>query len=103
MTAEEYAIERLINLDKENSTLKNLNGERLNTCNMLRNTCDKLQDINSDLKVKLEEIKQLIILTLNNESDLSSGILLCKEDAQELIKILGIKVEWEVPDEDPED
>ena len=96
MTAEEYTIERLTRLDREVDTLRGLNKRAEENCDFLRNTLTLFRK-------KLEQAKQIIILTLEHEPDLSSDIMLYKDDAQELIKVLDIKIAKEVSDEVPED
>lgn len=96
MTAEEYTIERLMRLDKEVDTLRGLNKRA-------EENCDYLRDKANLFYRKLEQVKQIIISTLDHEMNLSSDIMLYKEDAQELIEILDIKIDKEVLDEVPED
>ena len=96
MTAEEYTIERLIRLDKEVDILRGLNKRAEENCDFLR---DKAYTLNR----KLEHVKQIIISTLDHEGYPTSEIMLYKEDAMELIKVLDIKIDMEVIDEVPED
>lgn len=103
MTAEEYTIERLVKIERENDTLRGLKNRYEEDKEHLIKTCDRLNDLNRGYKDKLEEIKQIIIFTLDNEEDHSSGITINKEDMQELIKILDIIIDEEVLDEIPED
>ena len=95
MTAEEYAIERLMRIEKENDTLRGLNKRYQEDYDCLVESADKLQHNNRNLREKLEQVKQIIISTLDHEPDLSSDIMLYKDDAQELIEILDIKIDKE--------
>ena len=96
MTAEEYTIERLMRLDKEVETLRAMNKRA-------EENCDFLRDKANSFHRKLEQVKQIIISTLDHEPDLSSDIMLYKEDVHDLIEILDIKIDKEVLDEVPED
>ena len=96
MTAEEYTIERLMRLDKEVETLRALNKRA-------EENCDFIRDKANSFHRKLEQVKQIIISTLDHEPDLSSDIMFYKDDAWELIRLLDIKIDEEVLDEIPED
>lgn len=105
MTAEECTktlIECLMKIERENDTLRGLN-KRLEDHDILVNGADILQSINRNLRQKLDDVKQIVISTLEHESDLSSDIMLYKEDVHDLIEILDIKIDKEVLDEVPED
>ena len=103
MTAEEYTIERLMKIERENDTLRGLNKRYEEDNDHLINAADRLQSINRNLRQKLDDVKQIVISTLEHESDLSSDIMLYKEDVHDLIEILDIKIDEEVLDEIPED
>lgn len=106
MTAEEYAIERLVRLDREIDTLRGLNNRSEEDNQHLIKTCDRLNNLNRGYRDKLEEIKQTIIFTLDHNPDRTSDVMIYKDDVQDLIKILDIKIDdlnEEVPDEVPED
>lgn len=103
MTAEEYTIERLMKIEKENDTLRGLKERLEEKYDILVDSADRLQLINGNLRNKLDDVKQIVISTLEHESDLSSDIMLYKEDVHNLIEILDIKIDREAPDEVPED
>ena len=103
MNAEEYTIERLMKIERENDALRGLNKRLEEDHDILVNSADKLQSINRNLRQKLDDVKQIVISTLEHESDLSSDIMLYKEDVHDLIEILDIKIDKEVLDEVPED
>ena len=103
MTAEEYTIERLVNIERENDTLRGLKERLEKDYDILVDSADRLQSINRNLRQKLDDVKQIVISTLEHESDLSSDIMLYKEDVHDLIEILDIKIDKEVLDEVPED
>lgn len=102
MTAEEYTIERLMKIERENDTLRGFNKRLEENNDNLINASDRLQSINRNLSQKLDDVKQIVISTLKHKSDLSSDIMLYK-DVHDLIEILDIKIDKEVLDEVPED
>ena len=115
MTSEEYAIERIMKIEKENDTLRGLKNRLEEECDCLVERTTKLKDSTRCYIDKLEEIKRIVSNNLvrkladNRRIRLSidgeNGTDLEKEDFDKLLKLLDLDDEQrkEASDEVPED